>query len=165
MVDLGDLIKECVRLMRGRATERKLRIIVKVETTPPLEIDRLRIKQVLLNLLSNAIKFTHEGGTITVEAGPSAGGAVSVRVRDTGIGIPADLIPIVFEPFRQVDSTLGRKFEGTGLGLSLVRRLVELHGGTVALESVVDKGTVVSMALPGANCQAPAASDGARLTA
>ena len=113
-----------------------------------MQIDRLRVKQVLLNLLSNAIKFTHQGGSVTVEAKQTASGDVAVQVRDTGIGIPADLIPTVFEPFRQVDSTLSRKFEGTGLGLSLVRTLVELHDGTVTLESEVGKGTTVSILLP-----------------
>lgn len=153
-VDLAKLVKECVRLVRARASERKLKIVVAIEPLPLLEIDRLRIKQVLLNLLSNAIKFTHEGGTITVEAAQASSGTVTVRVRDTGIGIPAHLIPMVFEPFRQVDSTLARKFEGTGLGLSLVRTLMELHSGSVALESVVGEGTTVSVTLP-----APHAND------
>jgi signal transduction histidine kinase len=151
-VELGELIKECSRLVRGRATEQGLRLVMAVGPIPRMQIDRLRVKQVLLNLLSNAIKFTHQGGSVTVEAKQTAGGDIAIQVRDTGIGIPADLIPTVFEPFRQVDSTLARKFEGTGLGLSLVRTLVELHDGTVKLESEVDKGTTVSIVLPAARC-------------
>jgi len=151
-VELDELIKECTRLVRGRATEQGLRLIVAVGPIPSMQLDRLRMKQVLLNLLSNAVKFTHQGGSVTVEAKQTASGDIAVQVRDTGIGIPADLIPTVFEPFRQVDSTLSRKFEGTGLGLSLVRTLVELHDGTVKLESEVNKGTTVSIVLPAARC-------------
>jgi signal transduction histidine kinase len=88
---------------------------------PPLALDRLRVKQIVLNLLSNAIKFTPNGGVVSVEAGRDAAGRVVVAVRDTGIGMAPQMIPLVFEPFRQVDSDLSRKFEGTGLGLSLVK--------------------------------------------
>jgi two-component system cell cycle sensor histidine kinase PleC len=147
-VSLDELLEECVRLVQGRAAERNLDIAVSAEPVPALWIDRRRIKQVLLNLLSNAVKFTEDGGNIAVETGRSPSGDISIRVRDTGIGIPAELIPTVFEPFQQVDSTLTRKFEGTGLGLSLVRTFVELHGGRVWLESVKGKGTTVSVSLP-----------------
>jgi len=151
-VDLEDLIKECARLVRGRAAEQELRLTLAISPLPLLSIDRLRIKQVLLNLLSNAIKFTQKGGCISVECAQNALGDIVFWVRDTGIGIPADSISLVFEPFRQVDSTLSRKFEGTGLGLSLVRTFVELHGGEVKLESIVAKGTSVSVSLPASRC-------------
>ena len=151
-VELDGLIEECIRLVRGRATEQKLRIVKSVAPLPAVELDRLRMKQVLLNLLSNAIKFTQAGGTVTVEAERAGNGDVAIRVRDTGIGIAADEVPMVFEPFRQVDSKLSRKFEGTGLGLSLVRSMVELHGGTVHLESEMDKGTTVFISLPAVLC-------------
>jgi two-component system cell cycle sensor histidine kinase PleC len=147
-VELDGLVQECVRLVEGPATERKLRLVMTAEPVPLLHVDRRRVKQVLLNLLSNAVKFTEQGGRITVETGLGPHGDISIRVRDTGIGIPAELIPTVFEPFRQVDSMLARKVEGTGLGLSLVRKLVELHGGTARLESVVGKGTTVFVSLP-----------------
>jgi signal transduction histidine kinase len=151
-VVLEELIEECIRLVRGRATEQGLRVVKAAKPMPAMEIDRLRMKQVLLNLMSNAVKFTQSGGSVTVEAEQIASGDVMVRVRDTGIGIPTDQIATVFEPFHQIDSKLSRKFEGTGLGLSLVRTFVELHGGTVRLESEVDKGTTVSICLPAARC-------------
>ena len=119
---------------------------------PPLAIDRLRVKQILLNLLSNAIKFTPNGGVVSVEAGRDAAGRVVVAVRDTGIGMAPQMIPLVFEPFRQVDSDLSRKFEGTGLGLSLVKTLIEIHDGEVAIESALGKGTCVSLLFPASRC-------------
>jgi signal transduction histidine kinase len=147
-VDLVGLIQECARLMRGRVAEGDLRLTLDIASLPPLMIDRLRIKQVLLNLLSNAIKFTPKGGVVSVEADRNATGDVVICVRDTGIGIAAEMIPLVFEPFRQIDSTLARRFEGTGLGLPLVKTLVELHDGTVTIESAFGKGTSVFVIFP-----------------
>jgi signal transduction histidine kinase len=115
---------------------------------PPMILDRLRVKQVILNLLSNALKFTDGGGSVWIEARQNAAGCVVVCIRDTGIGISPDMISLVFEPFRQIDSALARKYEGTGLGLSLVKTLVELHGGAVTIESRPEQGTAVSFVLP-----------------
>jgi signal transduction histidine kinase len=110
---------------------------------------------VLLNLLSNAVKFTPEGGRVEVRATPLATdgtapgpGGVVVSVRDSGIGIaPADQA-VIFEEFRQVGSDYARKREGTGLGLALARRLVELHGGRLSVESAVGQGSTFTFTLP-----------------
>lgn len=110
--------------------------------------DSKLLRQILLNLLSNAVKFTPEGGRIRVEVECSNESGLVLRVADTGIGIPEDALTRVFTPFEQVNSSLSRQVEGTGLGLSITRGLVELHGGTILLESAVGKGTVVTVTLP-----------------
>jgi signal transduction histidine kinase len=149
-VDLNGLIHEAARLMRERATEHDQRLAIDLAPLPPLMIDRLRVKQVLLNLLSNAIKFTPDGGSVTVEAYCDVGGDVTVSVRDTGIGIAADQLAMVFEPFQQIESTMSRKYQGTGLGLSLVKSLMELHGGSVRIESRLEHGTAIFITFPAA---------------
>ena len=151
-VNLGEVMKECARLMQGRAADQDLRIRLVIAALPPMQIDRLRVKQILLNLLSNAIKFTLTGGVVSLEADRDADGGVQVRVRDTGIGIAPEKIALVFEPFRQVDCDLSRKFEGTGLGLTLVKSLIEIHDGTVRIESVLNKGTCVTVHFPASRC-------------
>ena len=146
-VDLDHLVRECVSMVRGRASEKGLRMILHMAPLPPLLIDRRRVKQILLNLLSNAIKFTEEGG-ITIESRRDAEGRTIVCVRDTGIGIETDKIALMFEPFRQIDSALSRKYEGTGLGLYLVKKLIELHDGEVQIESAAGSGTTASIMFP-----------------
>jgi signal transduction histidine kinase len=106
------------------------------------------MKQVLLNLLSNAIKFTPPGGKLTLSARQSEDGGLVLRVADTGIGIAADELALVCEPFHQADATLARKHEGTGLGLSISRRLAEMHGGRLEIASTPGEGTTVSIHLP-----------------
>ena len=147
-VDIAELIEECVRLVRGRAAEHDLRIRLAMGALSPLFVDRLRVKQILLNLLSNAIKFTPKGGQVSVDATCEADGQLVIHICDTGIGIAPDMIALAFEPFRQVDSILSRKFEGTGLGLPLVKTFVELHGGNVTIESALGKGTTVTVRFP-----------------
>jgi PAS domain S-box-containing protein len=115
---------------------------------PALRADERRLKQILLNLLSNAVKFTPEDGRIVIAAeAPPAGGFV-VEIRDTGIGMSAEEIPQALAPFIQIDSELARKFDGTGLGLPLTKSLVELHGGTMEIESEPGEGTVVRLRFP-----------------
>jgi signal transduction histidine kinase len=111
-------------------------------------VDERKLKQILLNLLSNAVKFTRPGGTVSVTSAIAPGGDVVLRVIDTGIGIAASDIPKALAAFGQVDSSLSRKYEGTGLGLPLTKALVELHGGTLSLESQVNVGTTVCVSLP-----------------
>src|SRR5690606_17563634 len=100
----------------------------------PVSGDPVRLQQVFWNLLSNAIKFTPKGGSVDVLL-QRVNSHLEVTVRDTGIGIPTEFLPLVFERFRQADSSTTRTFGGLGLGLSIVKSLVELHGGTVRAES------------------------------
>ena len=117
--------------------------------TPPVILaDERKTKQVLLNLLSNAIKFTPEGGRISLMVETATDGDLEIRVRDTGIGIAPEDLPKALSFFGQVDSQLARKYEGTGLGLPLAKSLIELHGGTLSLESRVDEGTVATIRFP-----------------
>jgi signal transduction histidine kinase len=114
---------------------------------PHVRGDRRRIRQVLLNLLSNALKFSKAGGTVTVRAWCGPEGLV-MQVADTGIGMAPQDFSKALEPFGQVDSSLARKYEGTGLGLPLTRQMVELHGGSLTLDSALGQGTTVTVTLP-----------------
>src|SRR2546422_7316456 len=109
--------------------------------------DRGRLRQVLLTLLSNAIKFTTDGGRITLSA-QVAGDLVRVAVSDSGIGIAPDDQQKLFQEFVQLDGSPSRRYEGTGLGLALSKRLVELHGGTLGVESELGKGSTFWFTLP-----------------
>ncbi|MBW8707720.1 MAG: HAMP domain-containing histidine kinase [Alphaproteobacteria bacterium] len=147
-VNLAEVIEEAAHLVRQQAAERNLQLRLNICPLPLLELDRLRVKQIFLNLLSNAIKFTHEGGEVLVQTGLGTLGGVVICVRDTGIGIAEEMLPLIFEPFRQIDSNLARKFDGTGLGLSLVKIFTELHGGEVRIESKLAQGTAVYISFP-----------------
>ncbi len=115
---------------------------------PSLLIDPRRLSQALGNLLANALKFTPEGGTIRFVVRPQPDGGVHLRVEDTGIGMAEETMAAAMEPFRQVDGSLARRFEGAGLGLSIAKALVELHGGALNLQSRLGEGTIVTIALP-----------------
>jgi signal transduction histidine kinase len=114
---------------------------------PKLSCDERKLKQMLLNLLTNAVKFTPSGGTVDIEAGCGADGIV-LGVRDTGVGIDKSDLNRVLQPFVQVENTLNRRQEGTGLGLALVKAMVELHDGRINLESEVGGGTLVQLIFP-----------------
>ena len=109
--------------------------------------DRRAVKQILINLANNAIKFTDEGGVVTLDA-MIDGDRLLLRVSDTGIGIPADKLALIGMPFMQVQNDYTRRYDGTGLGLALVKGLVALHGGDFGIESVEGRGTVITVALP-----------------
>ena len=149
-VELAALITEAA----GSVTAQVQKHGHALEVTPPpdglrVQADRGRVRQVLLNLLSNAIKFTPDGGRITVGAGPVNGGSeIRVAVTDTGIGIAVEDQPKLFQEFSQLDASASRKYEGTGLGLALSRRLIELHGGQIGVESQMGKGSTFWFTLP-----------------
>jgi signal transduction histidine kinase/HAMP domain-containing protein len=151
-VDLEALLSEAAGTVQAQAQKHQHALVV---TPPPqglrVQADKGRVRQVLLNLLSNAIKFTPDGGRITVVAGPVNGGDASevrIAITDTGIGIAPEDQPKLFQEFSQLDASPSRKYEGTGLGLALSRRLIELHGGAIGVESEMGKGSTFWFTLP-----------------
>ena len=110
--------------------------------------DGHKIGQVVRNCISNAVKFTPAGGTVTIKAANEFAGGFSIQIIDTGIGLSQDDIPKAMAPFGQIDSSLSRNFDGTGLGLPLSKSFIELQGGSLELESAVDVGTTVTIRFP-----------------
>ena len=148
MIDVGDVMNAVVRLMSEQAESGKLHFVALSPVgLPQIRGDKRRVKQVLINLISNAIKFTPAGGTIELSA-HADDSSVKITVNDTGIGIAADEISRVMVPFGQVDSEISRRHKGTGLGLPLAKRLVELHGGELNITSEPSRGTRVSVSFP-----------------
>jgi signal transduction histidine kinase len=147
-VDLAKVVRACGQIMRGKAVDGNVRLQMRVPDEAPVRGDELRLKQIALNLLSNAIKFTPAEGRVSVAVDRLPDGATVLEVTDTGIGMTRDEIRTALEPFRQVDSAHSRRYEGTGLGLPLVLRLVDLHGGRVEIDSARNAGTTVRVVLP-----------------
>jgi two-component system cell cycle sensor histidine kinase PleC len=147
-VEILKIIIDCVRLVGAQATREHIGISVHVfDGVDRLCGDSKRLRQMLLNLLSNALKFTPVGGEVTIDVF-RRGEDVAIAVSDNGIGIRAEDIPKVLEPFGQVESEMSHKHPGTGLGLPLTKELAELHGGSLTMESNIDVGTTVTIILP-----------------
>ena len=148
-VDLGKAVDATIRLVRPRADRKRLTLVSSIEPgLAVVQADERRIKQVALNLLGNAIKFTPEGGEITVACRMEDDGSMSLSVADTGIGMTPEETALALQTFRQVDSGLDRKEEGTGLGLPLTKGLMELHGGRLEIRSEKGRGTTVAAIFP-----------------
>jgi two-component system, cell cycle sensor histidine kinase DivJ len=138
----------CCNLLALKARENGIDLSTRVlEDLPVMTGDPRAFKQIVLNLVSNAIKFTERGGTVTVSA-TVEGARLLLRVTDTGVGIAADDLKRIGDPFFQAGKTYQRRHEGTGLGLSIVKSLVGMHAGEVSVQSKVDEGTTVTVALP-----------------
>ena len=150
-VPLSDVIEDCRNVTAALPFAKGLAF--QVEVAPPRAVllaDRRRVKQMLLNLLSNAAKFTPEGGRISITSELDDGGDLILRIVDTGIGIAAEDLEEITQPFVQVSGPGSGRHQGTGLGLHMVRTLIELHGGTMEIESRPDAGTSVSLRFPAA---------------
>ena len=159
-LDLGEIVRHAVDTTRplAEAKSQSLRLDLAPEPLPLLG-DATRLEQVLSNLLRNAVKFTAPGGHVDVTAGRGAPGEAVVRVRDDGIGMAADLLPRVFDLFAQGEQALDREGAGLGIGLTLVRSLVEMHGGRVEARSEgPGRGSELEVRLPLADGVAPAQS-------
>ncbi len=147
-VEPSEVVAAAVRIVESRADAGGLFLGTRVaEDVPTLWADRRRLLQILVNLLSNAVKFTPEGGSVEVSV-EMMGKEVGFTVSDTGIGMSDDEVVVAMLPFRQVDGSLSRRYDGTGLGLPLVRAFVELHGGRLDISSTKGAGTKVTVRLP-----------------
>ncbi|KAF0116486.1 MAG: PAS/PAC sensor Signal transduction histidine kinase [Rhodospirillaceae bacterium] len=149
-IDLVEIIETCVRMIHIRAEHAGLSLMTNVDAgVPRLLADRMRVKQMLLNLLSNAMKFTPPGGRISISAyEDETNEGIVIRITDTGIGMKAEDIPRALAPFVQLETGIARRYEGPGLGLALVKSLVELHEGTFTLTSTPGKGTQAEIRFP-----------------
>jgi signal transduction histidine kinase len=146
---VGEVIEASVRIIRERAQAAELKLVCEIpDDLPNLFADERAIKQILLNLLSNAVKFTEAGGQVKIAACATPAGEIAFSVADSGVGMNAAEIKKALSPFGQVDSSLARKHEGTGLGLPLARSMTEVHGGTFAIESEKGVGTTVTITMP-----------------
>jgi PAS domain S-box-containing protein len=149
-VPVVDVCQTSLQFVKELALKKRLELTFHLDNhLAKLEADAKRLKQMLVNLLSNAVKFTPDGGQVSLEVTTAAeAGVIRFAVQDTGIGIAPEGLARLFQPFTQLDSSLNRQYEGTGLGLALVRRLAELHGGSVTGESEVGQGSRFTLILP-----------------
>ena len=145
---IGDIINEVLITIAGFADKKGIRINTHLhEQIPLLTADKVKFKQIMFNLLSNAVKFTPENGRVTININLKDQ-HVQIAVNDTGIGIKSEDMDKIFDAFRQLDSSYARRYEGTGLGLTLTKRLVELHGGRIWVSSEYGKGSTFTFTLP-----------------
>ena len=148
-VQIPNLTRSVWRLLQKRADEKSVRLILELpEELPPLRADLRKLKQILVNLMSNAIKFTEADGMVSLKVWFDKNNSYVFQIEDTGIGIRKEDLPKAMSQFGQVDSALNRLHAGTGLGLPLTKALVELHGGTLDLQSLPNVGTTVTVRFP-----------------
>lgn len=147
-VDIAPLVRSCCQMMQAQAEERGIALAHgDLSGLPEIAADRRAVRQMLINLLSNAIKFTDRGGSVKVAVAVGEG-VMTLAVADTGIGIAAADLPRLGTPFVQADASYERRYEGTGLGLSMVKGLAALHGGRLTIESHLGVGTTATVTLP-----------------
>ena len=151
---LHNLVEGAIEAARKLTGDERDVAIDIAPSLPLIHVDPGRISQALSNLVANALKFTPNDGTVSVHAWMEKAGGLCLAVADTGIGMEPEMITAALEPFRQLDGSLARRFEGAGLGLSIAKALVELHGGTLSVESAVGLGTTVTVSLPPARIRA-----------
>ncbi len=144
---LGEVIRQCARIVQTRAAKKQIELIVEGGDLPQISADPRALRQILLNLMSNAVKFTPEGGCVRVRSFHTVDD-VTMQVVDNGIGISEEDLPRVGRPFEQIENQHSKTHQGSGLGLALSKSLVELHGGTLRIESRLGEGVTVSFTLP-----------------
>jgi len=157
-VDPAEIVRVSVMAVQNQIARKKIVLETHLpEQAVYVQADALRLRQILINLLSNAVKFTPEGGRVSVSIEAAVGAPFAFVVADTGIGMSPQEITLALETFGQIENTLAKKYEGLGLGLPLAKRLVEMHGGRLVIESVKGKGTTIRVVLPPERVLRPAA--------
>lgn len=147
-LDVAQIVNAAVRIVHERAASAELKLVVQIpEVLPKLNADERGVKQMLINLLSNAIKFTEAGGTVTIGA-DCRNDCLMLGVADTGVGMSKEDAIVAMKPFGMVDDSNTRQYEGTGLGLPLVKSLIELHGGRIRIDSGRQRGTTITLTFP-----------------
>jgi signal transduction histidine kinase len=147
-VDLAVVARSCLEILGTAAEKGGLKLRILASSASPLRADETKMRQIILNLVSNAIKFTRPGGEASIEIGRAADGGIDLVVRDTGIGMKPEDIPLALQPFGRLATPLNHQVEGTGLGLPICQRLAELHGATLSIESECGRGTTCTVAFP-----------------
>lgn len=146
-VNLEDIISAALQEHEEIARRKKVRINAFVEELPLLKGDPAKLSRAISNLISNAVKFNKKGGDVIIRAGVENGG-VTIAIADTGIGIAKEFLDRIFERFYQVDGSIMRRYSGTGMGLTVAKKIIEAHGGRITAESEVDKGSRFIITLP-----------------
>ncbi len=148
-IDINIVIGEVCDILRTLISKKKIQLTVNVDPDiGEIIIDTAKLKQILYNYISNALKFTNENGTVNIRVNPEGANYFRLEVEDNGIGIRAEDIPKLFAEFQQLDASLDKKYQGTGLGLALTRRIAEAQGGQIGVTSTVDKGSTFFVVLP-----------------
>jgi signal transduction histidine kinase len=146
---MREAVEEVTAVIKGIAQKKHISVAVEIgDGLDAVLLDQHKFKQVLYNLLSNAVKFTDDGGKVEIRAGRLGADQLEVRVSDTGIGIKMEDINRLFTEFEQLDTGTARRFEGTGLGLALTKKIIEFQGGHISVESEPGKGSTFSVVLP-----------------
>lgn len=164
VIDTEVLVADCVRMIEDAAAERQIALTCRLSALPNVHGDRTRLRQVLINLLTNAIRYTPPGGRVAIDARSGKDG-LAITVADTGIGIAAEDLPRCFEPFTRLSNPLTNAVPGTGLGLPIAKRLVEIHGGAIDVASTPRRGTSMTVRLPATRCLPPARAETPSLVA
>ncbi|MEN6521702.1 MAG: ATP-binding protein [Armatimonadota bacterium] len=146
-IDINSLVSRVTNLNTSKAVDDQVTLIIKTPGNIVVNADEQQVEQVLDNLLRNAIKYTQAGGMVTINAKEDSN-SVSLIVSDTGIGIPENEVPKIFERFYRVNKAHSRKLGGTGLGLSIVKDIVEAHNGTITVETELGKGSTFTVSFP-----------------
>jgi signal transduction histidine kinase len=145
--DIAPIIRETIELMTPKAEKQNISLNLICEKLSPVQTDAKRMEELIGNLVSNAINYSPDGGEVTVTVS-TRGKWVELSVKDTGVGIPTDELPRIFEQFYRIRHPKTRKVVGTGLGLSIVKAIVDAHNGTIDVESIPEQGTIFRVMLP-----------------
>lgn len=148
-VDIGDAIEAGLMLLKSMLKEKNIDLVVAIpDDLPQIVADSQRVQQIMINLISNAVKFSDDGGQVSITARCDDDDNIVTTIRDNGVGIAPDDLERILRPFEQVENTFTRQHSGSGLGLPITKTLVEMHGGTLRIRSVVDEGSEVTVTLP-----------------